>query len=226
MHQTTIPRSSNPQPRQYTDYAIPAARLDSGLNITLHFLFDKLRAVIPVPYCNSEAQGMRCHCNISITRGQADRIEKSESVGKVTSSYNAIRRYTGDGRVYTRRIHVATPPLNHTSSWHFYLSTGSTLEAQRLPRTPKCFKVSNTDMFLLTMCLRISYDTNITSTQPYLLTHNDAARRSDYTAPNIEHLTGKWVVKQVTGAVVEWGNPWKMLQKSVSRPKFEHGTSE
>jgi len=37
--------------------------------------------------------------------------------------------------------------------------------------------------------------------------YKDAARRSGHTAPNIGHLMGKRVVKQVTDAVVDSGNP-------------------
>jgi hypothetical protein len=131
MYQTTIPRSSSPQPRQYTDYAIPAARLDSGLNITLHFLFDKLRAVIPVPYCNSEAQGVGCETN-AIFRSPGDKPTEQRNL-RVWARLPAVTMRCADTQrvaefhyVYTRRIRAATPPLIRTSSWRSYLSKGST----------------------------------------------------------------------------------------------------
>jgi len=119
-------------------------------------------------------------------------------VGKVTSSYNAIRRYTGDSRV-SLRLHAKDTYVFMTLLFKYRVNVTSTA----VTTNTKCFKVSKTEIFLLTMCLRISYDTNITSKQPYLLTHNDAARTSDYTALNIGHLTGKRVVKQATDAVVD-----------------------
>lgn len=137
MHQNTIPRSSNPQPRQYTSYAIPAARLDSGLNITLHFLFDKLRAVIPVSYCNSEVQGMGCEAT-AIFRSPGDKLTEQRNLRAwarlpaFTMRYADTQGMEEFHYVYTRRIRVATPPLNRRSSWGSYLSTGSKLQAQRL----------------------------------------------------------------------------------------------
>ena len=136
MHQITIPQSSSPQPRQCSDYAIPAARLDSGLNITLHFLFDKLRAVIPVPYCNSEAQGRiiwtRCEAT-AIFRSPGDKPTEQRNL-RECARLPAVTLRNGDTQwmagfhyVYTLRIRAATPPNICTSARRSYLSTVSIL---------------------------------------------------------------------------------------------------
>jgi hypothetical protein len=104
-HQPTIPRSSSPQPRQYTNYPIPAARLASCVNIKLYFLLDQLPAVIPVPYCDSEAQRriVWMGCEVSaIFLSPRDNATELRNVGawplrgrNYQISCNATSRYTG-----------------------------------------------------------------------------------------------------------------------------------
>jgi hypothetical protein len=147
MHQTTIPRSSSPQPRQYTDYAIPAARMDSGLNITLHFLFDKLRAAIPVRYCNSELQGVGCEAN-AIFRSPGDKPTEQRNLS-AWARLPAVTMRCADTQgvaefqyVYRRRIRAATHPLIRTSSWGSYFKYRVNATSTLVITYTNCFKVS------------------------------------------------------------------------------------